>query len=429
MSSKIFESKLLGEKYHRIEHSSGLTVFVYPKENIRSTYAVFGTKYGAIDRCFKRTDEAEVQETPAGIAHFLEHKLFDGADGDASAEFAKLGAFANASTSFETTKYLFSCTENYTEALEILLNFVQSPYFTEETIQKEIGIISQEIKMYEDNPHWRLMRNTFGALFQNHPVKESIAGTVESILKITPQHLYHCYETFYDLSNMILCIAGSCTVDEVLSVCDKTLKCSNGITAKRVFENEPDEVTSKRVEEALQVSIPMFQLGFKERIRSDYRTEKEFAAAEILLEILASDSSPLYRRLLDANLINEASFSNTYFECNGCATVIFGGESNYPDAVCEEIRKEIRKIKREGVSNEDVRRAARSLYGANIYGLNNPEVLANAVMSMEFSGREMFRYIESFRDITADDVNARIDDIFDEDGMSVSIAWPANKNN
>lgn len=424
MNKVLIESKLLGDHYWRVEHPSGLTVFVYPKEKMRSTYAVFGTRYGSIDKSFKRSDETNVDETPAGIAHFLEHKLFESEDGDAFARFAELGASANAYTSFETTRYLFSCTENANQALEVLLDFVQSPYFTKQTVEKEQGIIGQEIKMYDDDPQWRVLFNLLRVLFHNHPIKDDIAGTVESIAQITPEHLYRCYDTFYNLNNMALCVAGNCDVDEVISLCDKMLKKSEPVQVKRVFNVEPDTIVEPFVEEQLSVSLPIFEFGIKESIKEEYRSEKDLAVTEVLLDIMASDGSSMFRKLLDASLINEASFSYEYFEGTGYGIVLFGGESSDPKAVCDVIREEMRRLRREGVTEEEVRRSAKSLYGGNLSGLNSADVISNAVMSMAFSEREMFRYIECFTEITAEDVNARIHTLFDDEKAAASIIWP-----
>ena len=189
-SCKRVVSERVGDCYYEIKHPSGLQIYIYPKEENNSTYAVFGTRYGSIDTTFKTSDESRVHHVPAGIAHYLEHKLFESEDGDAFARYAKTGASANAYTSFDVTCYLFSCTENLYESLEILLDFVQSPYFTEQTVQKEQGIIGQEIRMYDDDPQWKVMTNLLRALYHKHPVRVDIAGTVESIAEITPEYLY-----------------------------------------------------------------------------------------------------------------------------------------------------------------------------------------------------------------------------------------------
>ena len=224
MELKRVESARTGDFYYKGRHPSGLDIYLYPKENGRSTRAVFGTKYGSIDNCFQRSDEASAETFPEGIAHYLEHKLFESEDGDAFARYAETGANANAFTGFESTCYVFSCTDRLYDSLRILLDFVQSPYFTEETVAKEQGIIGQEIKMYEDLPGWRVFFNYLQAMYHSHPVRKDAAGTIESIAEITPEHLYRCYNTFYNLNNMALVLSGKFDVDKVITVCDEMLK-------------------------------------------------------------------------------------------------------------------------------------------------------------------------------------------------------------
>ena len=240
-SCQVITGKQVGDSYWKIQHPSGLTILLYPKENCSTTYAIFGTRYGSIDNCFQRSDEPAPETVPEGIAHYLEHKLFESEDGDAFERYAKTGASANAFTSFESTCYLFSCTDKLYESLEILLDFVQSPYFTEQTVQKEQGIIGQEIKMYDDDPSWRVMFNYLKAMYHSHPIKEDIAGTVESIAKITPELLYRCYNTFYNLGNMVLALAGNFDKEKVLEVCDRMLKPAEPVSVRRVF-SQPDSI-------------------------------------------------------------------------------------------------------------------------------------------------------------------------------------------
>ena len=209
MNINEIKSDILNEKYYKINHPSGLTVYVLPKENYSSAYAVFGTKYGSIDTRFKRSDSDKWTEVPEGIAHFLEHKLFESEDLDAFERYAKTGASANAYTSFDKTCYLFQCSSNFKENLKILLDFVQNPYFTPQTVQKEQGIIGQEITMYYDVPGWMSTFNLLRCLYKNHPVRIDIAGTVDSIAQITDKLLYDCYNTFYNLHNMALVVVGN----------------------------------------------------------------------------------------------------------------------------------------------------------------------------------------------------------------------------
>lgn len=416
--------KHITDVYYKIKHPTGLDIFIYPKENCSSTYAIFGTKYGSIDNCFKRSDEENAERVPEGIAHYLEHKLFESEDGDAFERYAKTGASANAFTSFEQTCYLFSCTDNLYESLEILLDFVQSPYFTEETVAKEQGIIGQEIKMYDDDPQWCVMFNHLRALYHNHPIKEDIAGTVESIAKITPEYLYRCYHTFYNLHNMALSIAGNVDLEKTLALCDKMLKQSEPVEVERVFEDESETIVTDYIEQKLSVASPLFQFGYKENVKNFNRTEKDIAATEVLLDLFASDASPLYRKLLDEGLINEASFSHEYFEGAGFASVIFSGESKDPKQVADYIKAEVEKLKKNGIPAESFKRAQKAVYGANVGALNSPANIANGIISYAFKGRELLKYIDAFTELTIEDVEEKLNVIFDDKMAALSVVLP-----
>ena len=253
MNIQEIKSERAHDSYYKITHDSGLTIFVYPKQGYKSAYAIFGTKYGSINTCFS-LDGGEKITVPDGIAHYLEHKLFESEDGDAFARYAKTGANANAYTSFEKTCYLFSCTDRFDESFEILLDFVQNPYFTAQTVAKEQGIIGQEIKMYDDSPDWRVMFNMLGGMYHNHPVKIDIAGTVESIAEITAEKLYDIYNVFYNLNNMVLCVSGNVTVEQVLKTADKMLKPCEKHTIQNFFKDEPREIAQPYVEQNFQAA-------------------------------------------------------------------------------------------------------------------------------------------------------------------------------
>ncbi len=420
----LVKSERAHDAYYEIDHPSGLKIFVYPKENSHSAYAVFGTKYGSVDTCFRRSDESQPHQVPEGIAHFLEHKLFESEEGDAFSRYAKTGASANAYTSFDMTCYLFSCTENFSESLEILLDFVQSPYFTEQTVKKEQGIIGQEIRMYDDDPHWRVMFNLLSALYHNHPVKIDIAGTVESIAQITPEYLYQCYHTFYNLHNMVLCVAGKVKVEEVCQLADRMLKPAPAIQVERIFQEEPREIVKERVEQRLAVTVPLFQFGFKEPACQTRTSMKDLACMEILLDVMASDCSPLFRRLLDAELINESSFSYDYFEGPGYASVIFSGESKNPQEVAKQIRQEVSRLRKTGIDPVAFERSKRALYGRNISVLNSGENIANAMVAMYFSGRELFSYIDTLAQITLAQVEQYLAEHLQENQTALSVVLP-----
>ena len=417
MNMTEIRSARAGDSYCKIRHSSGLTVYVYPKEGYRSAYAIIGTKYGSINNCFS-LDGGEKITVPDGIAHYLEHKLFESAEGDAFTRYAETGANANAYTSFEKTCYLFSCTDRFEESLEILLDFVGDPYFTPQTVAKEQGIIGQEIKMYDDSPDWRVMFNLLENMYHHHPVKIDIAGTVESIAEITADKLYQCYNTFYNLNNMALCVAGNVMAEQVLAICDKMLKPCEEHTIRSYFEDEPYEIVEPYVEQSFPVLMPTFNLGFKEK--AEPLDEKKLAQTDILLSMLASPTSALYRELMDANLINN-TFAYELFEGPGYCSVIFGGESRAPRQAAEMIKQYISKVKSEGLDPEDFEIAKKSVYGDVISSLNSVSSISNMILDYHFSGNELFRYIEAVADTRFEDVAARLAEMLDVNNCTLSV--------
>lgn len=418
MNISEIKSERAGDSYYKIDHPSGLTVYVYPKEGYNSAYAIIGTKYGSVNTCFS-LDGGEKITVPDGIAHYLEHKLFESEDGDAFARYAKTGASANAYTSFEKTCYLFSCTDKFDESFEILLDFVQSPYFTAETVAKEQGIIGQEIKMYDDSPDWRVMFNMLENMYHHHPVKIDIAGTVESIAEITAEKLYQCYNTFYNLNNMALCVAGNVTVEQVLKTCDRMLKPCEKHTIENFFEDEPYEIVEPYVEQNFPVSVPLFNLGFKERAQKPLN-ETKLAHTDILLELLASSTSELYQKLMDDELIN-TSFTFELFEGPGYCSVIFGGESRAPKQAAEQIKQYIAEVKKNGLDKAEFESARKSVYGDVISSLNSVGSIANTVTSYHFNGNELFTYIDAVANATFEDVQNRLSEMLDVNNCTLSV--------
>ncbi len=419
---KVITNEKLGESYTYIKHSSGLPIYIFPKKGYSSSYAVFGTKYGSIDTCFKRSDMDSFNRIPEGTAHFLEHKLFESEDINADELFAKTGAQSNAFTTFDRTCYLFSCSNNFSENLEILLNFVRSPYFTAETVKKEQGIIAQEINMYKDSPGWQSLFNLLRAIYKNHPVNIDIAGTVESIAKITAQTLYTCYNTFYNLNNMVLAVAGDVDARMVIEKADKILRPTNNISIDRVFEEEPETVVKPYIEERLSVSIPVFAFGFKEPIKAE-RSSEEILIKSIILDILASRTSPLYKELLNEGLIN-SEFSAEYFTGTGFAVTLFSGESNDPKRVSQKIIDEAVKLKEKGISEEDFERSRKKLYGQSIMSFNDIQGIANELVATHFKGDDLFSEFNILAGLTLKDINRTLNNIFDEKAHSLSVILP-----
>lgn len=418
MNIQEIKSQRIGDSYYKIDHPTGLTIYVYPKEGYNSAYAIFGTKYGSINTKFSVDDENRIT-VPDGIAHYLEHKLFESEEGDAFARYAKTGANANAYTSFEKTCYLFSCTDKFDESLEILLDFVQDPYFTAQTVAKEQGIIGQEIKMYDDSPEWRVMFNMLEGMYKNHPVKIDIAGTVETIAEITAEKLYEVYNVFYNLNNMVLCVSGNVTVEQVLRTADKMLKPCEKHSINNYFDEEPYEICEPYVEQSFPVSMPLFNLGFKERA-DKILDVKKLACTDILLAMIASQTSPLYRELLDNNLIN-GSFSYELFEGPGYCSVIFGGESRAPKQAAETIKQYISKLKSEGLGKSDFEISKKLVYGDAVSALNSVSSISNAVVDYHFNGNELFSYIDAIADIDFDDVSTRFSEMLDVNNCTLSV--------
>lgn len=417
---QFIKNDILEEGYYSIDHKSGLKIYVYPKEEYTSAYAVFGTKYGSIDTRFKRSDRADFIEIPAGTAHFLEHKLFESEELDAFQRYAKTGASANAYTSFDRTCYLFSCTGHFKENFGILLDFVRHPYFTEETVRKEQGIIGQEIDMYKDSPDWECLFNLLSAMYHEHPVRIDIAGTKESIAQITADMLFSCYDTFYNLSNMALAVAGKVSVDEVLSVADKLLQADEDVTVERAFKAEPESILKSYVEEHLPVATPVFCFGYKESYSTPERSLKEEIAKNIILDVLAGQMSPLYKELLDEGLVN-GNFSTEYFNGFNYSAMLISGESVNPKAVADKVKVRASQLKKELISQEDFETVRKKQYGKTVRAFSDIDTVANALVVSHFENEELFSEFQVIKELTLDYVNQVLSESFDEDKAVLSV--------
>lgn len=421
---EIIKNSRLGESYFRIKHKSGLTIILYPMKGYSSVYATFGTKYGSVDTEFKTNKDKDFITVPAGIAHFLEHKLFENEDCDVFELYAKTGASGNAYTSFDKTCYLFSCTDKFKESLKILLDFVQAPYFTEQTVAKEQGIIGQEIRMYDDNPGWRVFFNLLNALYVNHPVKIDIAGTVDSISEITAELLYDCYNTFYNLNNMVLSVAGNFEIDDVLSVADECLKQNENITIERSTYDEPDTIAQPEITQELSVAFPLFSIGFKAKPLYGRELLKATYETKLAMDLIAGDTSPLYREMYESGLINE-TFSNEVFFGNGYFAPIFEGESKKPKEVCEKLKSEIEKLKNGEIDLKRFNAVKKSNYGELVASFNSVSSVAEAALSAEFTDVNLYDGIEILAAVTPEDVRNRIKAVFRSENSALSIIKPA----
>lgn len=417
---KQFVNDKINETIKFYEHKSGLRIFVCEKKDYSSAYAIFGTRYGSIDTKFKVSGK-DFLEVPEGIAHYLEHKLFESEEQDAFQRFAKTGAAANAFTSFDRTCYLFSCSSNFSENFKILLDFVQHPYFTEETVRKEQGIIGQEINMYDDNAGWRVLFNLLTALYKVHPVRIDIAGTIESIAKINAELLYDCYNTFYNLNNMFICVAGNVDAQEIFDMCDELLVTKEKVEIERFMPDEPYEIVNDRVEISLPISMPMFTIGFKEKCDKPQKTLKERILTDLILKCVFGNDGELYKTLFDAGLINE-NFGTEYFNGYGYACSIVEGETKDPDKVRSIINDYILKIKQKGIPEETVSRYIKAYYGRTVSDYNSVENIVMNMVETAFDGElGVFDNIDIISNITTEDVNKRLQEILDVNNSSISI--------
>lgn len=417
---RLIKNELLNEQYYEIDHKSGLKIFVMEKPEYSGAFAMFGTKYGSVDTCFRIRGQEDYVSVPEGIAHFLEHKLFESEELDAFQRFNETGANANAFTSFDRTCYIFQCAGEFEKNLEILLDFVKHPYFTEETVQKEQGIIGQEIRMYQDNPDWQVLFNLLRGIYHNNPVRIDIAGTVESIAEINAQLLYSCYNTFYNLSNMALAVAGNVTKDQVLAIADRILKKEEPVYFEQIVPDEPEKVMQDYIEEELGVDIKKFALGFKENLPDILPTPKHTLVMNIALDVIAGKVSPLYSRLIDEGLIN-TSFSKEYFTGRGFSCGIFTGESHAPEKVREAIISEIERIRKDGITDEDFEVSLKKLYGAHIFGYNDVDDLAGNLIDAYFGGYGLFDNAEVYKEVTKQDVEKAIAESFNKDNCCLSV--------
>ena len=411
------ESRLTGEKVYYTVHPTGAKIAVCPKPEYNSAYAVFGTRYGSIDNDFS-VNGGEFTRVPDGIAHYLEHKLFENEDCGAFERYAKTGACANAFTSFDKTYYLFSCSQNFEQSLEILLDFVQAPYFTPETVQKEQGIIGQEIRMYDDNPGWRVYFNLMGGMYKQHPIRVDIAGTVESIANITADLLYQCYNTFYNLNNMAIAVAGNVDPDTVLEICDRMLKSKEKLNIERRYPEDDGKVVTDFVEQHFDVSIPEFQLGFKEIPRR--LTDRELVLTNIISDAVFGTISDFYRRMTDKGLINP-SFGSEYLYLNGAQAMIFSGQSADPEQLRDEIIAEIKRVKAEGIDPELFECARRNEYADMLSAYNNTDDIANGLADDMLFGTDSFKAVEAAAEVTVEEGSARFREQFDTDNFTLSV--------
>ena len=393
----------LGERVYEATLPNGLLVRVVPKPGFAKTYGFLAVNYGSIDTSFTRNGTR--YETPRGVAHYLEHKMFDLPEGNAMQMFSQFGGNPNAFTSYDITAYYMECTEQVKENLELLLHFVSTPYFTQESVEKERGIIAQEIRMYEDSAGSCVYEAMFEAAYAHHPMRYAIAGTVESIQDISAQTLYDCYGAFYTPSNMMLCVVGDVDPQMVLDLAERTLPADRAEAVQRDYgPQEAMEPVRPRVEREMEVSMPTFTLGFKtEPAAFGPDSMAQEVIGDLAAEILVGESSPLYTELYTKNLI-DADFSAGYDGMKGTAMLTASGDSEEPERVYEAILKEADRIRRDGVDTALFRRLKKSALGRRVRDLDSFDSICYRMCAYHFEGVDYFDFPAIFQSVTEDQV-------------------------
>ena len=408
--------------------ANGLEIIIIPKKNINKKYVMFGTKFGSIDNRFIMPKTGEEVFIPDGVAHFLEHKMFEQENGKNSLDvLMALGVDANAYTTSNHTAYLFECTDHFYEALDELMDYVQHPYFTDENVEKEKGIIGQEITMYDDDPGWGIYLGAMDCMYKDNPIKIDTAGTIESISEITPDVLYKCYRTFYNPSNMVIVACGDFEPENLLQELKNRLveKEEQG-KITRIYPEDDGKINKKSVEKKMNVSMPIFMVGYKDRIIENKKDlVKRHIAIELILNIVIGESSELYSRLYESGILQagvdfEYEFSEQY------AHVLISSRANEPEKIAEEIKQEIKKLKQEGINEENLERSKKKLYGEYVTEYNNVDDVARMFLSDWMKGINSFEYIEVFKDINKEYVEKVLKEVFVEENMVLSVVKSDN---
>lgn len=414
---KVIKYPTLKETLYFEEMPNGLKVYLLPKVGFSKTYGLFSTRFGSVDTTFVPLHEQDMIKVPDGIAHFLEHKMFEMEDGDASEAFAKLGASTNAFTSSSRTAYLFSTTSHEKECIELLLDFVQDIYLTDENVEKEKGIINQEIGMYDDDPDWRCYFGSIQNLYQHHPVKIDIAGTVETVASIDKATLEKCYHTFYHPSQMMLFVVGHINPDEIMKLIQdnqqqKHFSKENPI--KRAVVKEPLDVAQKEAVLHMDVTMPKIIVSMKINTiltKPQERLKRELAM-NLFLDIFFAKSSSLYDEWLNEELIND-SFSAQFTQERDYCFLQIGGDTLYPEQLKEKILYFIEHIHEYDIRQEDFLRLKKKTMGIMISLFNSPESIANMFSRYYFEGIMIFDLIDCLNALTMDDLMS-LRDLFDE---------------
>ena len=413
----------LGETCYEQRLPNGLMIRVIPKSGFSRKYAFFATNYGSINTAF--TLDGQSCTSPDGVAHYLEHKTFDMPWGNAMQVFAQRGASPNAFTSYSMTAYYFDCTEAFDDNLRLLLEFVSTPYYTQESVEKERSIIEQEIRMYEDSAESRVFENLFACLFRHHPIRVPIAGTVESIQAITAQTLNDCHRAFYDPSNMMLCVVGDVEPESVIRAAMELLPAQPGGVSDRTYgEAETMRPAQPRMEVSMEISMPTFAVGFKcESAGEGESAMRQEFVGDLAAEVLMGESSALYQKLYETGLI-DSDFSCGFESVPKAAMLTAAGDTRDPDAVCAAILAQAEIILSEGVDEALFQRLKKSALGRRLRDLDSFESICYRQCAYYFENCDYFTFPEVYQDISVEDVYAFLRETVREERMAISIIHP-----
>ena len=425
---KVIESSKIKEKAYIEELENGLKVIIIPKKNTKKKYVIWGTHFGSIDNHFIMPKTEEEVYIPDGVAHFLEHKMFEQPNGTNSLDtLMALGIDANAYTTNDHTAYLFECTNHFEEGLDELMDYVQHPYFTEENVEKEKGIIGQEINMYDDDPAWRLYMNAMDCMYEQNPIKIDIAGTIESISKITPDVLYKCYNTFYHPSNMTMVICGDFVPEAMIQeVKKRLLSKENQGAIKRIYPSKENKIHKAFKNEKMEVSTPIFMMGYKDHENIEEDRVKKHIAIEILLNMVIGKSSKTYQELYTEGLLlaqpdMDYEFSDQY------AHILISGTSKNPQKVMEQMTQTVNKMLQNGIEEEHFERMRRKVYGDYVVEYNNVGNIARMFLADTMKKVQSFDYIEKFETVTKEYTEQILEEVFQEENKILSIIEPNEK--
>ena len=419
---QIIEDSRVKEKLYVEKLPNGLTVMIIPKKGIQKKYVIWGTNYGSNDSKFIVPGETEETEVPKGVAHFLEHKMFEQESGINSLDtLTALGVDANAYTTNDHTAYLFECTENFYPALDELMDYVQHPYFTDANVEKEKGIIGQEIMMYDDYPEWKVYLNAMEAMYHEHPVKLDITGTIETISHIDKEILYKCYNTFYNPSNMAMVICGDFEPEKLLEEVKKRLidKKANG-EIKRIYPVEKEDIVKEKIEQNMDVSQPLFAIGIKDKLADTKERVRKHIAIEILLNMIIGKSSNLYKELYDEGLLFAVP-SLDYEFARGYAHILITGQSTEPEKVYEKFKKTVAEMKASPINSNEFNRIKKRIYGDYVKEYNDVEDIARMFLADYFKEINSFDYLEEISTINEQYVEQILKQVFDDKKMVISV--------